>query len=163
MMNRRDVLPLLGLAAAGVAGNAIATGPNWINVPFNAANFNAFGAMGWRVYAGNIAKFKYQMSDPYTMDLVFLCNDTHAYGVPSNTLLLKIPGGKKILNGPQVCGRGEAWDSDKDSTCSICGQDNDTWLQITRNGFFAGGELWGVDPDCDIALGFTIRLEVADA
>lgn len=132
---------------------------SWTNVNYNAGDFTALGA-NWIVDSGDVATLKYKLnSGGDKMTLAALINTTK---VDADTLLLKLklPAGKKSVGAPQLF-KGQAWNNDIDRDCCICAQTNSQWLEISL-GFFGTCPNWVADPDCDIRLGFTISVEVAD-
>lgn len=67
--------------------------PEWIAVPFNAADFTASGSMTWTVAASNVVVFAYRL-EGRTMTVSFLITTTTIGGTPDQALLIKIPAGK---------------------------------------------------------------------
>jgi len=72
----------------------IRTPPNgrWTDVPYNAANFTASGAMIWTVDPGDQVGFAYMWIDN-TVFVRFTINGTIVAGTPSTTLIIALPNG----------------------------------------------------------------------
>ena len=68
----------------------------WTDVPFDAGDFTAKGAMTWTVDAGDVLSFKYALIGKLMHVIVSLINTTIG-GVLDSELYIKIPAGKTGL------------------------------------------------------------------
>lgn len=81
---------------AKLAGNRVGA---WTNVPYNAGDFTAGGAMVWTVAAGDVGYFKYSLLDATTMLLAAQFVNTSVTAPLDPLLKVAVPGGKTITTG----------------------------------------------------------------
>lgn len=80
------------------AKDMTATHSDWIDVPFDAADFAGHPPLQWVVDEKNIVTYAYRIEGK-TMMLSFKVSCSTLTGYPSNELYLKIPGGHRAARG----------------------------------------------------------------
>jgi len=80
------------------AGDMTTGQSDWIDVPFDASNFSAHGAMQWQVDEGGVGTYAYRL-DGKTMMLSFKINHSTVKGKPERELHLRLPGSHIAARG----------------------------------------------------------------